>query len=229
MELALAASPETRVRHDRSSTETEPAEIRQLPPSGQPERASLERFIADGYLRSYGARIHHFAQQLVGLRCSGGPWLAGLGYTLADRVPLFVEQYLDQPVEKELADRLGLPIHREQVVEVGNLAASRAGAARQLIVCTTALLHRLDRTWVVFTSTRSLLNSFARLGIATIVLAQADPLRLPDRGSSWGSYYDTNPQVMTANIPLGFVHLLSAQRTASGVDPGQTATRCING
>jgi hypothetical protein len=97
---------------------------------------------------------------------------------------------------------------------VGNLAASGPGAARRLIVGMTALLHRLGRTWVVFTSTRSLLNSFARLEIEPMRLAAADPARLPDRGRSWGSYYANLPQVMAASIPVGFVHLASKFRLA---------------
>ena len=80
----------------------------------------------------------------------------------------------------------------------------------------TALLNQVERTWVVFTSTRSLLNSFTRLEIPTIVLARADATRLPDRGTRWGSYYDTDPHVMTANIPLGFVHLVSKRRPGNG-------------
>jgi hypothetical protein len=173
------------------------------------ERPSLQRFIAEVYFRTYGARLHHFARQLVGLRRAQGGWSAGVGYTLAGREPLFLEQYLNRPAESEIAARLGVSVRREQLVEVGNLAASSAGAARRLIVCMTGLLHGLNRTWVVFTSTRSLLNSFARLDIAPIVLAPADPMRLVDQGRDWGSYYDTHPQVMTANIPLGFGHLRS--------------------
>ena len=33
---------------------------------------------------------------------------------------------------------------------------------------------------------------------------------LPDGGASWGTYYASDPHVMTANIPLGFRHLKSA-------------------
>ena len=174
---------------------------------GDADRASLESFIAHSYVRAYGARITHYADQLVGLRGTDGTWLAGLGYTFAGSERLFIEQYLDEPVEEAIGSMLSVRVEREKIVEVGNLAASASGAARRLIVYMTRLLHELHRTWVVFTSTRALLNSFARLEIATIPLGTADPSRLPDGGASWGSYYATGPQVMTANIPLGFIHL----------------------
>ena len=93
------------------------------------ERPGLERFIAESYARLYGARITHYAEHLVGLRDSGGDWLAGLGYTFAGRDPLFVEQYLDCPIVDAMGARLGLAIDRHQIVEVGNLAASQSGAA----------------------------------------------------------------------------------------------------
>jgi len=181
---------------------------------GHADRESLERFIAESYRRAYGARITHYAENLVGVRDQNGAWSAGVGYTLAGRDPLFVEQYVDQPIEATIAAALGMPIDRGQVVEVGNLAASASGAARRVIVGMTALLHELGRTWVVFTSTRSLLNSFARMRISSIVLARADPSRLPGGGANWGTYYDTDPQIMTASIPLGFVHL---RRAGAGV------------
>ncbi|RPI39170.1 MAG: hypothetical protein EHM59_22400 [Betaproteobacteria bacterium] len=186
-------------------------------PRGHRERSSLERFIAASYARVYGAEVVHFADHLVGLPGACDAWAAGVGYTLAGADRLFVEQYLDRPVEAVIAASLGAAIDRAQVVEVGNLAASTAGAARRLIVCMTALLHRLQRTWVVFTSTRSLLNSFAKLEIAPIVLAKADPARLPDGGRSWGTYYATHPQVMTANVPLGFIRLATVPPGSSSI------------
>jgi hypothetical protein len=176
-----------------------------------PERAALRRFISDKYLKDYGAELHHFAEYLIGLRRTGDPWSAGLGYTLAEAKKLFVEQYLDQPVEIAITTSLGIEVRRDQIVEVGNLAASSAGAARRVIIDTTTLLNRMNRSWVVFTATRSLLNSFLRLGISPVFLARADPARLADRGISWGSYYDTEPQVMIANIHLGFVQLSNHQ------------------
>jgi hypothetical protein len=177
-------------------------------PRADPRRPDLERFIADRFAHAYGARITSFAEHLIGLRTGGG-WSAAIGYTAAGRAPLFVEQYLDQPIEATLAERLGVSVERSQIVEVGNLAATRPGAARRLIVRMTALLHRRGHTWVVFTSTRSLLNSFARFDLAPIVLAPADAGRLPDGGAAWGSYYATAPQVMAGSIPLGFIHFLS--------------------
>jgi len=216
MESARLAISNTSIYPEFPSATSEDAALIRIISNNHPDRCDLQRFIADIYRRDYGARIEHFAEKLMGMRRRSGAWAAGCGYTLAGDNRLFIEQYLDHSVETVISERIGTLVGRDEVVEVGNLAASSAGYARRVIVYTTALLNQLHRTWVVFTATRSLLNSFARLQIEPIFLAQASPLRLVDRGVNWGSYYDNNPQVVAANIPQGFAHLFAR------VDPGNT-------
>ena len=168
-----------------------------------PERASLEAFIAAEFARVYGATLQHFCHTLAGCRDSAGCWVAALGYTLASEGPLFLEQYLDAPVETGISTCTGRPVARTGIVEVGNLASTDAGAARALIVAMTHQLHCQGLVWVTFTATRALLNSFARLRLAPSVLADADPARLGQAQGAWGSYYATHPQVMFGNIGFG--------------------------
>jgi hypothetical protein len=176
-------------------------------PRNHPRRACLEHFIAEVYRQRYGAHVVHFAQQLIALQDTDGKCLAAAGYTSATVAPLFVEQYLDVPVEEAIAARIGAPVTRSQVVEAGNLAAAGPGAARDMIVHLAAVLHRVQLGWVELTCTRTLLNSFFRLGLAPLALAHADPRRLPDCGKSWGSYYRTDPIVVAADIAAGFISL----------------------
>lgn len=166
-------------------------------------RAGLEAFIAQTFLAKYGARLQHFSETLIGCTGEDGGWVAALGYTPAASGPTFLEQYLDAPLESEIAARTGQPVGRAGVVEVGNLAALHAGAARALIVRTTHLLYELGFQWVAFTATPSLLNSFRRLRLQPQALASADPVRLPDGGRDWGTYYDSHPQVMFGDIRYG--------------------------
>jgi hypothetical protein len=168
-----------------------------------PQRASFEQFIAARFQRAYGARLTHFSPHLLGVRDALARWRASSGYTPADGQPLFLEQYLDRPVEESLAAGVGRPVAREGIVEVGNLAAVSAGMARTLIPLLARHLHRLGYEWVVFTATRELRNSFRRLGLHPLRLARADPARLPDRGARWGSYYEHDPLVMAGRIVRG--------------------------
>lgn len=168
-----------------------------------PLRASFEQFIAARFHRAYGARVAHFSPHLLGVRDSLARWHASSGYTPAFGHRLFLEQYLDRPVEAALAGGLGRPVGRESIVEVGNLAAVSAGMARALIPLLARHLHRLGYGWVVFTATRELRNSFRHLGLHPLRLARADPARLPDGGASWGSYYEHDPLVMAGRIARG--------------------------
>jgi len=171
------------------------------------ERASLQEFIADAFLKMHGAEVRHFCDMLVGCRNSDGQWIAALGFSLAGDGATFLEQYLNGPLESEIACRTSRIVARDQIAEVGNLAATHAGAARVLIAGMTQYLHRQGLVWVAFTATRGLLNSFTRLRLEPTVLADADPTRLPDAGKSWGSYYETRPQVMFGDIRSGYARL----------------------
>lgn len=179
----------------------------ELFPRGAPGRDALEAFIADSFRASYGAEVSHFSEVLLGVRDSSGQWIAALGYTPAALGPLFLEHYLEAPVETAISAHARSPVERSAIVEVGNLAALHPGAARSLIISTTQLLNSLGLRWVVFTATVSLLNSFSRLRLQPHVLAPADPARLPDRGQRWGSYYDTQPKVMFGDIHYGYTQL----------------------
>lgn len=174
---------------------------------GQFGREELEAFIADTFHATYGAEVRHFCDVLLGCRDADGRWIAALGYSLAADGPTFLEYYLEAPIDSALSARLQTDVSRSDIVEVGNLASTHAGAARALIVATTRLLHEMGLRWVAFTATVSLLNSFTRLRLEPQVLASADPQRLPDGGRNWGSYYHTQPKVMFGDIRYGYVHL----------------------
>jgi hypothetical protein len=182
----------------------QPPQARLVPMhSTHPERRAFEDFIAQRFTRAYGARLTHFLPHLLGVMDGLGCWQAAAGYAAAGAQALFLEQYFDRPVEQALGAALGRPIARASIVEVGNLAAISAGMARALIPQLARHLHRMGYRWVAFTATRALRNSIHRLGLQPLPIAAADRTRLADRGMSWGSYYDQDPQVMAGKISLG--------------------------
>lgn len=172
-----------------------------------PERESLQDFIAAAFFKTYGAHVRNFCDILVGCKDADGVWIAALGFSLAKNGKTFLEQYLDAPLENEIAAHVRVPVSRAHIVEVGNLASTHVGAARELIVCMTRYLHQQGLSWVAFTATPGLLNSFTRLRLNPSVLKVADPGRLPDGGKSWGSYYETKPRVMFGDIRSGYAQL----------------------
>lgn len=162
-----------------------------------PERAELEQFIRLVFHRAYGASIKHFMPQLMSLRDAGGRLLAVCGLRNADHGALFLETYLDAPVEHVIADRTQHGVERSDIVEIGNLAVAEPGIAPHLLASVSHYLHGTGTQWAVFTAIPVLRNSLTRLNMQLEVLADASLQRIvPEERPEWGSYYDKNPQVM---------------------------------
>lgn len=173
-------------------------------------RSELEQFIHHLFKVQYGADIDHYLPWLMSIDTIEGGLQGALGINPAETTTLFLEQYLNHPIEAVIAEATQQNIFRANIVEVGNLAANSAGGARLLIVALTAFLRGAEYEWVTFTALPALINSFHRLGIPLYTLADANPDQLEDRGKSWGSYYEGAPQVVAGNVRQGFKALQQA-------------------
>ena len=165
-----------------------------------PERAAVESFIQRIYAACYGAQVHDFMPTLVALRDDDGQLVAAAGYRGAGEQPLFLERYLDRPVERLLAEGQAAAPARGRIVEVGHLAAARAGQGRRLILQLGPHLAGQGFDWVVSTLTRELHHLFLRLGIVPVPLGRADPALLGPDAAAWGSYYAHHPLVLAGQI-----------------------------
>lgn len=171
----------------------------QVHPPGDPEREPVEGFIRAVYARRHAARVRHFMPELVSLR-QGPALVAAAGYRRAIE-PLFLERYLDGPVQEVLSRQTGRAPDRRQLVEVGHLAASQAGAGRRLIHLLGTHLAQLGVEWVVSTLTEELRHLFLRMGVTPLELAAADPERLGPEAQDWGRYYAHRPMVLAGHLP----------------------------
>lgn len=160
-----------------------------------PGRVAAEAFTAGHYQRHFGASLTSFFPQLLTINARRGGLRACLGYRDAATGPLFLEQYLQRPVEQIVSERLGMSLPRKAIVEVGGLAAAWPGAGRRLILGSAGWLHRAGFEVVVFTATRCLANSFQRLNLSPVELAPADPACLREGPDVWGDYYVHAPRV----------------------------------
>lgn len=166
-------------------------------------RSSIEGFIRSIYFNRYGASPRTFSEQLAGHMSDEGKWICAVGVNDLQNRQAYLEAYLAEPIEKVVSEKSGTQVLRSEIVEVGNLAAHTAGDARRMILWTTRELYKMGYRWVVFTATQSLINSFHRLGLQPIEIAQADPLCLENADSIWGSYYEQRPVVMMGRIEEG--------------------------
>lgn len=177
-------------------------------------RAAVEALIRSVYDRRYGAQPPAFTPVLASLSGPQGV-VAAAGYRAAREGPLFLERYLARPIEHCLPQAAGEHVPRAQIVEVGHLAATRAGEGRKLIHCLTQHLVDEGYTWVVSTVTRELRALFLRLGITPLALGAADPHKLGDERHHWGRYYEHEPVILAGHLPQAISRLDDALRRST--------------
>ena len=174
-------------------------------------RARVEQFIRTVYARQYDARLMEFAPVLVA-RELGDEIVAAAGYRRATEA-LFLEQYLDAPIESYLGSPG--PVDRRCNAEVGHLSASLPGEGRRLMGQIAAHLATLGIDWVASTVTIELRRVMYRLGLGATCLAPARSERLRPAATSWGRYYEHQPLVMAGHLPSSLRRL---QRAVPGDD-----------
>ncbi|WP_341581165.1 thermostable hemolysin [Marinobacter metalliresistant] len=191
-----------------------------------PMAETVAGFIRRRFLHAYGAEPCLRLPALLALTTAQGTLLAAVGVRNAALEKLFLEDYLSVPVETMMP----VPgIERHRIAEIAHLAGVEAGVSRFLFASLSVWLDGAGYDWVVCTGTDQLRNSFHRLGIATQVLGDADPARLPGGGAGWGRYYDHHPVVMAIRVSDGLAALRQAgllrvtQSVAPVIDAGGAA------
>jgi len=164
-------------------------------------RKSLESFIYNNYYKVHHAKINHYFDHLFA--CSDGfQFVASLGINfLKSKSKGFVEQYLDCSAEQAISQVAKQPIDRNEVVELGNLSSIMAGATRRIIFKISPKLLAKGAKWAVFTINKPVYNAFKKAGLDPMFIIKADPNKLVDQSTNWGSYYDTAPGVYAVRIP----------------------------
>jgi Thermostable hemolysin len=164
---------------------------------GDPSRKELEAFIHAVFKSAYGADITAFMPHLVALRDNNGVLMAAFGLKKASEGPLFLEQYLDEPIESLISKKLGKTIKRDEITKIGNLAVANPRNAGVLIA--HVIQHSLDLgiEWCVATAHHSLQNGVVKGGRDVYPLFPADKARLSAaEQAKWGAYYNRVPQVI---------------------------------
>lgn len=163
-------------------------------------RAEVEDYIRERYQTSYQASVTNFCPWLVSMQCQGeNSGAAGLRPALGAQ--LYLEQYLEVPVEQAISAVVGTRIKRSAIVEVCNLVAQRRGASHLLFLLFTAALHQAGYEWIVFTATKALRNNLEKVGFPVHVIQEASPARLdPAVVQDWGNYYKTEPVIVAGRL-----------------------------
>lgn len=172
--------------------------------TGDASRDELERYVRAAFRARHAADVRSFMPTLLAFRDRAGALAGVAGFRGADEGRLYLEQYLDRPVEQALT--LALAAHgvehveRHEVVEVGNLAGSSCLAAVRMVAQIPAYLMSRRYAWIVFTATGALRRILARFDAPLVELARADVARVAGSRDAWGRYYDTDPRVYAGRL-----------------------------
>ena len=167
---------------------------------GDNDRIPVEKYIHAKFLQSYNAEIDQFLPYLLSLRCLD-KFSAAVGIRPAETGPLFLEQYLAQPVEQEIGLRFRHEVDRDRIIEIGNLVSAWRGSSQLLFTFLAALLEAIDREWVVFTATWEVEKLLGKMNFNLIPLCQASADKLTASAEQWGSYYRHSPRVLLGHVP----------------------------
>jgi hypothetical protein len=171
--------------------------------SNDPQRAELECFIQSAFESKHAAKVRTFMPTLLAMRNEKGGVCGVAGFRCAMHEPLFLERYLDEPIERAIQAATRREVSRSQIVEVGNLAGVNCRAAMRLVLELPRLLISRGQRWIAFTATDHVRTLLAGYGAPLIELAPARASRVSELPDDWGRYYDTDPRVMVGHLPDG--------------------------
>ncbi len=172
----------------------------QLHATQSPDRVEIETYISEKFYTAYGASVSHFLPWLIELQCDNIR-SAACGLKDAHSGKLYLENYLDMPIEQAISQATKRPIHRSNILEIGNLVSTWKGSSQLLFSFITVFANHLGYEWVAFTATEEVKSLLDKMQLPVTVIAAAQAKYLGVAAAAWGSYYATNPQVMIGHIP----------------------------
>ena len=178
--------------------------------ASEKNRAMVKQFAEARFKAAYGAEVHDFLPNMLALLDNQLSIQASVCYQSAEANHLYLEHYLDQPIEAAIAERLNIeqPL-RSEILEVGNLASLSPGATRRLILNLACHFQKQGYKWLVITATAHVKNSFEKLNVGLDLhqVCKADVSAVADTNSNWGRYYDHNPEVFIGDMDAGITAL----------------------
>ncbi|WMN61864.1 thermostable hemolysin (plasmid) [Pseudoalteromonas xiamenensis] len=162
---------------------------------GDTYRAYLEMQIQQGFAAAFDADIHDFYPLLSQLSNGRGECVLGLRF--AEDATLFLESYLDKPIERYLPEFAS----RSEIAELGNLYSThRSATIEHFIVIARALLSQ-NIHFLAFTGTLQVRKLMQLLQVPVIELGEADA-KCVESAKDYGTYYEANPKTCIVDLRL---------------------------
>jgi hypothetical protein len=163
-----------------------------------PSRAELEASIRRAFGQHFGAEVRGFMPYLASYLSDEGRGV--IGYRPAGDDPLYLESYLELPIESMLSRLTQTQVERHSVVEVGQFAADDVRVVGQLFAELVPFLREQGFLWICFTATHKIRHLLKRAGLTGLTIATAREDAVRGHADQWGSYYDNDPLVIVGNL-----------------------------
>jgi len=163
-----------------------------------PVRPDLENAIRNAYGRHFGAAVSGFMPYLASYASDLGQGV--LGYRPASDGALYLENYLELPIESMLARLVRRPVSRDAVVEVGQFAVDDRRVVGLLFTELVPFLREQGYEWICFTATHKIRRLLEKAGLRGLVIATAREDAVRGESDRWGSYYDNDPLVVVGRL-----------------------------
>lgn len=166
---------------------------------GSSLRSSLEARVRSGFGHHFNACIEGFMPDLaVYDHVTGASGVIGIRSAADEK--LFLESYLDHPVETVVHLVSGDVVERRAVVEVGQFVVDDRDIVADFFRDLVPFLLSQGFGWVCFTGTNRVRALLARIGFAGFPVTLAARERLGESVDQWGSYYDHEPVVIIGKL-----------------------------
>lgn len=166
---------------------------------GSGMRNELESRIRAGFGQHFQACIEGFMPQLAVYRHAGGAE-GVIGIRDAGSEPLFLESYLDRPIEVAVRQCAGPGVQRGQIVEVGQFVVSDRDIVSDFFRDLVPFLQSQGFDWVCFTGTNRIRALLSRIGFEGRPVATATRERIIAAADDWGTYYEHEPVVIIGKL-----------------------------
>lgn len=160
------------------------------------KREEIAAFIHDGYKKAFNADILVTMPALLYIEDRN--LKAALGMR-GGKEKFFVQQYLNVPIDESVQSYLP-EISIKEIVEIGSLYSNSNRFTIPLFMVTAVTSYLLGKKAFVLCGTEHVLDLLTKSGVKFYKLADAKESHLQPSLDDWGTYYQTNPQVVAVSV-----------------------------
>ncbi len=171
-----------------------------------PDHDVVEDYIYRSFKKKYSANVKYSFPYVLTLNYKKRI-CAAAGIRLAESGPLFLERYLQYPVEQETGMCFKTAVRRESIVELSNIISVWRGNNKLLLMLLIDLLHKVNREWLLLLSNREVEDALKKINFTTIRLSDISAKILNGEKEQWGSYFNDNSRIILCHVPSTLIIL----------------------